>query len=62
MAHAIREQHKPGFGRPEEIAGAAFFLVSDDATFVSGVALPVDGGYVAGHSCGLSEMMFGSAG
>jgi NAD(P)-dependent dehydrogenase (short-subunit alcohol dehydrogenase family) len=37
--------HTP-FGRlarPEEIAAAALFLVSDDASFVSGVALPVDG-------------------
>jgi NAD(P)-dependent dehydrogenase (short-subunit alcohol dehydrogenase family) len=30
--------------RPEEIASAALFLVSDDASFVTGVALPVDGG------------------
>jgi NAD(P)-dependent dehydrogenase (short-subunit alcohol dehydrogenase family) len=29
--------------RPEEIAAAALFLVSEDASFVSGVALPVDG-------------------
>lgn len=59
-ADQIAAQHKLGrFGRPEEIAGAAYFLASDDASFVSGVALPVDGGYVAGHSYGLSKMMFG---
>jgi 3-oxoacyl-[acyl-carrier protein] reductase len=31
-------------GRPEDIAKAALFLVSDDASFITGVALPVDGG------------------
>ena len=56
-ADAIREQHKLGrFGRPEEIAGAALFLAGDDASFVTGVALPVDGGYTAGHSYGLAGL------
>jgi NAD(P)-dependent dehydrogenase (short-subunit alcohol dehydrogenase family) len=54
----IREQHKLGrFGRPEEIAGAALFLASDDASFVTGVALPVDGGFSCGHAVGVIEMM-----
>ena len=34
-------------GRPEEVASAALFLLSDDASFVTGVALPVDGGVTA---------------
>jgi NAD(P)-dependent dehydrogenase (short-subunit alcohol dehydrogenase family) len=60
MTPAIKEQHKLGrFGRADEIAGVAYFLASDDSSFVSGVALPVDGGYVAGHSYGLSQMLFG---
>ena len=36
------------YGRPEEIAAAAAFLVSDEASYVTGVALPVDGGFTAG--------------
>lgn len=57
-AELIKAQHKLGrWGRPEEIAGAAFFLVSDDASFVTGVALPVDGGYTAGHSYGMTALM-----
>jgi NAD(P)-dependent dehydrogenase (short-subunit alcohol dehydrogenase family) len=35
-------------GTPEDVANAALFLVSDEAAFISGVALPVDGGHMAG--------------
>jgi len=34
------------FGQPEEIGGPVVFLVSPAASFVNGVTLPVDGGYL----------------
>ena len=34
-------------GKPSEIAAAAAFLVSDDASFITGTILNVDGGYLA---------------
>ena len=36
------------FGEPEEIGQAAVWLCSDQASFVTGHAMPVDGGIVAG--------------
>ncbi len=35
------------WGRPEDLAGTAVFLASAASDFVSGVAIPVDGGYAA---------------
>ena len=34
-------------GKPDEIANAALFLLSDEASFITGAALPVDGGATA---------------
>jgi NAD(P)-dependent dehydrogenase (short-subunit alcohol dehydrogenase family) len=36
------------FGEPEEVGAAVAWLCSDKASFVTGVALPVDGGYMTG--------------
>ncbi|GAA2437382.1 SDR family oxidoreductase [Actinomadura vinacea] len=42
--------HQPmkRWGLSSELAAAALFLASDESSFVTGVALPVDGGYVCG--------------
>ena len=39
---------RAGGGLADDIARAAVYLASDEASFVTGVAFPVDGGYVAG--------------
>src|SRR2546427_10613083 len=36
------------FGQPDEVASAILYLASDEASFVTGVSLPGDGGYTAG--------------
>jgi 3-oxoacyl-[acyl-carrier protein] reductase len=36
-------------GRPQDIANAALFLASDDAAFITGQTLSVDGGLLAHH-------------
>jgi glucose 1-dehydrogenase len=43
----IGEGSLPRLGEPADIAGAAAFLASGDASWVTGIALPVDGGYTA---------------
>lgn len=44
-------------GQPEEVAGAALFLASDDASFVTGHALAVDGGFTAGRRLEYSDLV-----
>lgn len=44
----MREAHPIGrLGEPSEVASAILFLASDEASFVTGAILPVDGGYLA---------------
>lgn len=52
LEHALRR-----YGQPEEIAAAARFLLSSDASFVTGHALVVDGGYTAGRDHGITRML-----
>ena len=47
MAEAIRDQPIGRLGTADEIAAAVLWLCSPGASFVVGVALPVDGGYTA---------------
>jgi NAD(P)-dependent dehydrogenase (short-subunit alcohol dehydrogenase family) len=48
MIGFMRSQHPIGrFGKPSEISDAVLWLCSEQSSFVSGVNLPVDGGYTA---------------
>ncbi|MEY8198968.1 MAG: SDR family oxidoreductase, partial [Colwellia sp.] len=44
---SIEDKHPLGLGRPEDVAHAAAFLVSDLSRWVTGTTLFVDGGYSA---------------
>jgi NAD(P)-dependent dehydrogenase (short-subunit alcohol dehydrogenase family) len=45
---ALVSRHPLGLGTPDDVAWAAVYLASDEARWVTGVALPVDGGFMAG--------------
>lgn len=63
-AHDDRARWEPVWGRyhmlrrlgePKEVARAILFLCSDDASFITGAELPVDGGYLGLGSEGLGD-------
>ncbi len=43
------------FGKPDEVAQAITFLLSDRASYITGVVLPVDGGWSAFGGAGLTD-------
>lgn len=48
LAELKKRQPLGRFGKPEEVANAYLFLASDEASFISGAVLRVDGGLVVG--------------
>lgn len=47
LVAGYRDLHPLGFGQPEDVASAVAFLLSDASRWITGIDLPVDGGYAA---------------
>ncbi|MEY2736014.1 MAG: hypothetical protein RLZ58_1423, partial [Pseudomonadota bacterium] len=57
-SQAFRQQYTAAipagrYGLTQEIAGAVAFLASEEAAYINGVALPVDGGFMASGARGV---------
>jgi NAD(P)-dependent dehydrogenase (short-subunit alcohol dehydrogenase family) len=46
-SYLVKRTPQRRFGRPEEVASAVGYLMSSDASFITGADLPVDGGFLA---------------
>jgi len=47
VAKLLAQRQLLGMGRPEQVAAAAVFLASEEASLITGTSLIVDGGYTA---------------
>lgn len=50
MAELVRDTPLRRFGLPAEVAALAVLLASDEATYITGTELSIDGGLLAGSA------------
>jgi NAD(P)-dependent dehydrogenase (short-subunit alcohol dehydrogenase family) len=57
LAKSYKAAHPLGrFGDADEVAATALFLLTPDASFISGANIAVDGGYTAGRDHGMTQL------
>jgi NAD(P)-dependent dehydrogenase (short-subunit alcohol dehydrogenase family) len=52
----LRQQCTEHVGRPEDVANLVSFLVSDEAAFVTGIVIPIDGGLTCHRASLVDEL------